>query len=116
MKCNIILYFIRVYTVCYGKTTFTEGSEIHNALEDSTCNHILNTMDNPILIVSIYSGKSTRIQRVNGIHGLLALKFVHEGDIRFTNSFHLDSDEMPRHVKYCFGLQCSKVFCQLTLN
>ena len=40
-------------------------TEIHHNLENSTCDPLKYTMDCPILIVSIYMGKSIRIQRVN---------------------------------------------------
>ena len=40
------------------------GTEIHHNLENSTCDPLKYTMGSPILIVSIYMGKSIRIQRV----------------------------------------------------
>ena len=60
--------FIRVFIVCsYQKTP--SGTDTHHNLENSTCDPLKYTIGSCILIVSIYMGKFTRIQRV------IALKY-----------------------------------------
>ena len=49
---------------CLLRSKQNSGTEIHHYLENSTCDPLKCTMGIPILIVSIYSGKSIRIQRV----------------------------------------------------
>ena len=42
----------------------TEVKELHYNSENSTCDPLKNTMNSPILMVSICMGKSIRIQKV----------------------------------------------------
>ena len=41
-------------------------TEVHDNLQNSTCDTLKYTMGSHILIVSIFMGKSSKIQRVNG--------------------------------------------------
>ena len=43
------------------------GTEIHHSLENSTCDPLKYPMSSPILIVSIYMGKSIRKKRVSDL-------------------------------------------------
>ena len=52
---------------CMLRLKQPSGTEIHNNLETSTCNPLKYKMGNPILIVSICMGKSTRTQRVKHV-------------------------------------------------
>ena len=58
MKYTLNRHLIRVCTVCLSWT------EIHNNLENSTCDPLKYIMDSHIFIVSICIKKSTRIQMI----------------------------------------------------
>ena len=49
---------------CFLRLKQLSGIEIHHNLETSTCDPLKYKMGSPILIVSMYMGKYTLIQRV----------------------------------------------------
>ena len=77
MKCSIMLHFIRVYTVCYGKKDLQTKKQYFSKI--ITWHPEIFTMDNPKFIVSNQKEKSISIQWYQGITGenlLQSLKIV----------------------------------------
>ena len=63
MKCSIMLHFIRVYTVCKGKSD--PLTKEYNICENYNLTPLDIFMDHPKCIVSNQKEESTSIQRVN---------------------------------------------------
>ena len=58
---------------CLPSLNQPSGTEIHQNLETSTCDPFKYKMGYPILIVTIYKGKSIRIQRVKGTNDFILI-------------------------------------------
>ena len=73
MKCCIMQYFIKVYTICYGKIDLQTENTI--LFYNNRTPLGIYTMDHPKFIVSNQNEEPISLQGLTGLHGVLYISF-----------------------------------------